>query len=688
MAAVSLKDLISAQQSLGSKPESMSIGELRKIMEEEVALSKAQLSVEKDIKATAVKDKSIQLAQAAIAVKTDRDLNKDEAEALKVSKELLENNKKMFKELQKHSKLLVTMSPEKAKNITSKALGREQFKTIGERVQGLKSGVKDFFTVKGFANKTGLVDKGSTGIIATAINRRAAKMQYAEDRMRVDPQLKNLKQFGGDEKKVKASLGKQFDAQQAVEVKMRANEKDISGLEKRGFGEDKIKRTGLLDTRESLARDMEKVDPRVRESTKTATKENETRVEKQTTKPKRTTETAKEKEPSAKVVRGGKSLLAKIEKEESETGKIVKESKKTATKENETRVEKQEKKKVESAADFSDETSIESDRQLAAQTDLLAKIEENTRPAGGADQAKPKDEKKGGGMMDGILDFITNMLGEGLMKSIKSILSPKNILKSLGKVFAIGMIVGAVFEGLMDGFDEFMKTGDIGKAIVAGLAGIVDFLTFGLFDKEKIKEVIGDMATWVGDHIVKPVLDFFTSLKDGFMNLLTAIKIPAITIPLPKVLGGDITLGPWSPFGESKAAPAPAPAAAGGEASKTSGSAEPAAPIKSEKEFAMEQATKFGRTEPNVADKRVASARFKGQTAEMAAPSSGDANAVYGKSGENAEKSVTMKAGAPVIVNAPTNVNQSSSQNVSMPAPIRNTDTGLSGYIRKNSSFI
>ena len=52
------------------------------------------------------------------------------------------------------------------------------------------------------------------------------------------------------------------------------------------------------------------------------------------------------------------------------------------------------------------------------------------------------------------------------------------------------MIVGALFEGLMDGFNEFMATGDIGKAIVAGLAGIVDFLTFGLFDKLKPKHVI------------------------------------------------------------------------------------------------------------------------------------------------------------------------------------------------------
>ena len=103
----------------------------------------------------------------------------------------------------------------------------------------------------------------------------------------------------------------------------------------------------------------------------------------------------------------------------------------------------------------------------------------------------------------------------------------------------------------MDGFKEFQESGDIGKALIAGLAGIIDFLTFGLFDKEKIKEVIGDFAAWTNDHIIKPVTEFFTSIKDGFMNLLGKIKIPAITIPLPKVLGGDKTIGPWSPFGDS-----------------------------------------------------------------------------------------------------------------------------------------
>lgn len=565
MAAISLKDLISGQQELASKekPASMSIAELRKLMAEEVTNSKAQLAVQKDIKTTATKDRTIQLAQTLIAAKTDKDLNKDEAEALKIAKELLENNKKMFKELQKHSKILATTTTaEKNKKITDKSMGLEQFKTLRERSDDMKKGFKEFFTLKGFLNKTGLIDKSSTGVIATAVNKRAAKQQYIQDRMRVNPGLKNLKQYGGDEKKAIASLGKQFEEQQKVRSSMRTTEKDIAGLEKRGFTEEQIAGTDLFKKREQHAAAMSKVDTRVRGE------------EKQT--------------------------------------------KKTATKE---------KKKVGAeAADFSDEASIEASRQVEQQINLLSKIEENTRPAHTAASTAKSEEKKDSGMLSGVVDFITNMLGEGLISSIKSIFSPKNILKSLGKAFAIGAIIGALYEGLMDGFDEFMKTGDIGKAIVAGLTGIVDFLTFGLFDKEKIKEVIGDMATWLNDHIVKPVTEFFTSMKDGFMSILSSIKIPAIVVPLPKVLGGDITLGPWSPFGDSKAA--------------------------------------------------------------ASAPAPSDANAVYGKSSENADKAADNKSSAPVIVNAPSTVNQSSSQNVSIPAPIRNTDTGLSAYIRKNTSFI
>ena len=194
------------------------------------------------------------------------------------------------------------------------------------------------------------------------------------------------------------------------------------------------------------------------------------------------------------------------------------------------------------------ETMEESKKMSEDELHYLKIIADNTGGKGKSGESKPDAKKPEGG---GLLDSIFGMLSSGLMTAFKALLNPGAILKALGKVFAIGMIVGALFEGIMDGFEEFQKSGDIGKALIAGLAGIVDFLTFGLFDKDKIKEVIGDMAGWLNDHVVKPYVDFITGMKDSFLSLLSAIKIPAITIPLPKVLGGDVTIGPFDPFGGS-----------------------------------------------------------------------------------------------------------------------------------------
>jgi hypothetical protein len=209
-----------------------------------------------------------------------------------------------------------------------------------------------------------------------------------------------------------------------------------------------------------------------------------------------------------------------------------------------------------------EEVQLESSRDQEAMTKLLNKIEENTR--GGKSKTDKKVEKvKAEGEGGGLLDSITGFLGEGLLTAFKAMFSPGNILKFLVKALAIGAIIGALWEGISDGFKEYQQSGEIGKALIAGLAGIVDFLTFGLFDKEKIKQVIGDMAAWTNDHIIKPVTQFFGAMKDSFMNLLSAIKIPAITIPLPKILGGDRTIGPFEPFKQDAKKPeAPAPSTA------------------------------------------------------------------------------------------------------------------------------
>lgn len=189
------------------------------------------------------------------------------------------------------------------------------------------------------------------------------------------------------------------------------------------------------------------------------------------------------------------------------------------------------------------ETAEETARVQEKELDLLETIAVNT---GGKDKAaEVKEEKKPEG--GGFLDTIFSMLSKGLMSAFRALLNPGAILKALGKVFAITMIVGALFEGIMDGFDEFSKSGDIGKALIAGLAGIIDFLTFGLFDKEKIKEVIGDFSKWTYDHLVKPFVDFIGSVKDSFLGFIEKIGIPEIVLADNRVTG-KIKIGPYYPF--------------------------------------------------------------------------------------------------------------------------------------------
>jgi hypothetical protein len=179
------------------------------------------------------------------------------------------------------------------------------------------------------------------------------------------------------------------------------------------------------------------------------------------------------------------------------------------------------------------------------QTHLLKVIAENT----GGDhkaQTKPAEEKKpeGGGLLGSIMSF----LGTALMTAFRALFNPMTILKALSKVFAIGMIIGALFEGIMDGFEEYQKSGDIGKAIIAAFAGIIDFITFGLFDKEEIKDVLGSFSKWISDHLVKPFTKFIDNVKNSFMGLLEKIGIPKIVLANKTKLTPEIAVGPYYPF--------------------------------------------------------------------------------------------------------------------------------------------
>lgn len=261
------------------------------------------------------------------------------------------------------------------------------------------------------------------------------------------------------------------------------------------------------------------------------------------------------------------------------------------------------------------EADLESAKATQEQTTLLKVIADKI--GGGKASAAPTSTKEGGGLLDGI----TGLLGDGLMKTFKALFSPKNLLKALGKVFVIGAIVGALFSGITDAFDEFMESGSIGKALIAGLTGIVDFLTFGLFDKEKIKEVIGDFATWTNENLVQPFVKFITSIKDSFMSMIQNIGIPEIKFTIP-IIKKEVAIGPFYPF-------------------KSEGSA---------------------------------------ATPSAATPTSADA--VTGASKSNADEEAAnskTSGGSTAIVNAPVTTNNSTTQVIR--SPIRNQESSQSKYL-------
>jgi hypothetical protein len=174
--------------------------------------------------------------------------------------------------------------------------------------------------------------------------------------------------------------------------------------------------------------------------------------------------------------------------------------------------------------------------------------------------AKPPEEKKeGGGFLSGILNSVMSFFSGGFMTAIKSLFSPGMILKAITKVFVPLTIIASLVNGIMDGWKKWQETGDLSEALITGLGGVIDFLTFGLFGTEELKKAFDWIGGFVGP-IVDSISETFDSLK---MWVVNNIGIPEITIPLGKISGiaslntvlpsgtqipETISFGPYYPF--------------------------------------------------------------------------------------------------------------------------------------------
>lgn len=525
--------------------------------------------------------KEVKKAETPGPVVAKVDYSKIQEEMLKVAKEQFKGSRRYWKSQEEFQKEW----EEEAKNIAEMAKGMKTFKTLGEKMADKKEGLKEKYGIaSGGLKKTVLGAMNVGGIF----NKTLARDEFVKKQQALGSKA-SVKELKAD-----------FSQAQTATKAIQKNESKIDALKKlTGADEDELKvhHPKLFEERQSQTEKLSAYDRGARIFSPDKKNAQMAGLLPQQQAPTNSDKAKAAEVKTAPVMAKTMSNIVPLSTA-AELGKTPTTTAAEATQ--------------------GAEEAAENMKMTQQELDLLQTIAENTGGANKkAGEKKPEEAKAGGG---GFLDTIMSFLGTGLIKAFKALLNPGTILKALGRVFAIGMIIGALFEGVMDGFDEFMKTGDIGKALIAGLAGIidfltfglfdkemikgiigdfskfmytwfvepfvkfwgrlfdgifeafdvfantgdigaalmtgltgiVDFLTFGLFDKEKIKAVIGNFATWIGDHIVKPFTDFMGGIKDSFMGFIEKIGIPKVTLANATKLTPEISVGPFYPFKSDK----------------------------------------------------------------------------------------------------------------------------------------
>ena len=166
------------------------------------------------------------------------------------------------------------------------------------------------------------------------------------------------------------------------------------------------------------------------------------------------------------------------------------------------------------------QTQEEKDEQIdlvKEQNDLLGQIEENTRADGKIPPKRVTDivqDQGGSGFLSGLLGFLGGGLAGGLVGGALSSSIGKMMvggLFKLAKGSLITMFAGALATGVIDGFNEYKKTGDFKEALWAGFAGFTEFLTFGLIDKEAL-DALAERFKHDWNELMKGLRDF---VEDG-----------------------------------------------------------------------------------------------------------------------------------------------------------------------------
>ena len=118
----------------------------------------------------------------------------------------------------------------------------------------------------------------------------------------------------------------------------------------------------------------------------------------------------------------------------------------------------------------------------------------------------------------GILGSLMDMLSpkkmiQNVLKGFRKLLSPKNIMKVLGKIALPVLIISTIWVAISSAFEKWKETGSIWEAYKEAVGSVVEFLTLGFIDKETIKNLYQGAADFLMP-VIKPIQEFFGKFSD------------------------------------------------------------------------------------------------------------------------------------------------------------------------------
>lgn len=163
---------------------------------------------------------------------------------------------KLFKEVKKNNEL----TKSQMKTIIEQNNQKREFKTMGQRVQGKIENVKDFFTLRGFLDKTGISKRGSGGMFSEYLDAREDRQKYAKAREAAgDPTSKLYGKSGAN-----AIFQNQRKEQQELTRQANQNQRKIDEYKRLGISDSVIEKSPESKALEVIAKKLAKVDPALR----------------------------------------------------------------------------------------------------------------------------------------------------------------------------------------------------------------------------------------------------------------------------------------------------------------------------------------------------------------------------------------------------------------------------------------